>query len=328
MTKQDFIKYLSHPENLNGYSISFLETLVKEYPYFQTGRLLYVKNLHNVNSISYEKNLHIASAYAPTGKMLYAFIKKTTGSQHTDLAPPPKGQIVTETSFPSEQPSRTETIPGNITSSNEINLKEETLTVLHEEAVIMKTNVSKLSDIKTAETIKDEYDELQVLEKEMLKEALRGSAPFGLPDEKHTMSEIKSSDFSSQQTTSDNKKQGKYSFNDWLKIVSDQHSECAQEKITHKSQTKLIDHFLLEEFSKTTAKPRAQFYSAETMAKKSITDDETFVTETLAGIYLRQGNLLKALRAYEILMVKHPEKIHIFAPLLEKIKNLLKKQNG
>ena len=62
------------------------------------------------------------------------------------------------------------------------------------------------------------------------------------------------------------------------------------------------------------------------MAKKSIKDDETFVSETLATIYLKQGNLPKALRAYEILLVKYPEKIHIFAPLLEKIKKLIEQQ--
>ena len=71
MTKQDFIQYLSHPEKLNGHSIDALEKLVQEYPYFQMGRMLYLKNLHNENSIAYEKNLHITSAYAPSGKVLY-----------------------------------------------------------------------------------------------------------------------------------------------------------------------------------------------------------------------------------------------------------------
>src|SRR3990167_9512499 len=79
MTKQDFIQYLSHPENLNGHSIASLEKLVQEYPYFQTGRMLYLKNLHNQNSIDYEKNLHITSAYAPSGKVLYNLIKKKVG---------------------------------------------------------------------------------------------------------------------------------------------------------------------------------------------------------------------------------------------------------
>src|ERR1035437_1919574 len=76
MTKQDFINYLSHPENLNGHSVAALEKLVQEYPYFQMGRMLYLKNLHNENSIDYEKNLHITSAYAPSGKVLYNLIKK------------------------------------------------------------------------------------------------------------------------------------------------------------------------------------------------------------------------------------------------------------
>src|ERR1017187_7375613 len=76
MTKENFIQYLFHPENLNGQSITSLEKVVQEYPYFQIGRMLYLKNLHNENSIDYEKNLHITSAYAPSGKVLYNLIKK------------------------------------------------------------------------------------------------------------------------------------------------------------------------------------------------------------------------------------------------------------
>ncbi|MBI4929959.1 MAG: hypothetical protein HY841_04290 [Bacteroidetes bacterium] len=115
-----------------------------------------------------------------------------------------------------------------------------------------------------------------------------------------------------------------------MKVVSGQTPASAiEQKVNQQKQTnQLIDNFLLDQTAKSAPKPKAEFYSAEAMAKKSIKDDETFVSETLATIYLKQGNLPKALRAYEILLVKHPEKIHIFAPLLEKIKKLLEDQKN
>jgi hypothetical protein len=324
MTKQDFIEYLSHPENLNGHSMADLEKLVKEYPYFQTGRMLYLKNLHNENSIDYEKNLHVTSAYAPSGKVLYNLIrrKKEDRRQMTEAEQPiPEISIIRHISPSGRRAS----------SVIEVLPKEEAIVILQE----MNMNAAKAStDLipdKAVElsktTVEDEYDELQLLEKEMLREAYRTSMTIDLLSEQ----EVKGQEpKTSQLPITSSKKQEVYSFNEWLKVVNGQTpGSAAPEKVVQKKQqTDLIDKFILEETSKAIIKPKVEFYSAETMAKKSITDNESFVSETLASIYLKQGNLPKALRAYEILMVKHPEKIHIFAPLLEKIKKLLKDQKS
>src|ERR1051326_2696766 len=168
MTKQDFIEYLSHPENLNGHSMADLEKLVKEYPYFQTGRMLYLKNLHNENSIDYEKNLHVTSAYAPSGKVLYNLIrrKKEDRRQMTEAEQPiPEISIIRHISPSGRRAS----------SVIEVLPKEEAIVILQE----MNMNAAKAStDLipdKAVElsktTVEDEYDELQLLEKEMLREA-------------------------------------------------------------------------------------------------------------------------------------------------------------
>ena len=299
MTKKDFIEYLSYPENLNGHSISDLEKLVQEYPYFQAGRMLYLKNLHNQNSIDYEKNLHITSAYAPGGKVLYNLIKKSSKLQ------------VPSTKHKEEQP----------VSSNQ---QKEIIPQMEAIAVLQEISMSKGAFALPAvtEEKKDEYDELQLLEKEMLREAYRTSLTVDLLGEKNAIS--------SEKSEIRNLKRETYSFNDWLKVVSGKiPSSAIEEKTARKKQKdELIDKFILDQTAKTVSKPKTEFYTADLMAKKSIQDDENFVSETLASIYLKQGNLPKALRAYEILVVKYPEKIHIFAPLLEKIKKLLKDQKS
>lgn len=301
MTKQDFIHYLAQPETLNGHSIADLEKLVQEYPYFQTGRMLYLKNLHNQNSIDYEKNLHITSAYAPSGKVLYNLIKKK----------------------PDDRRQMTETKAVEVTVSD-ISHQASDVLPKHEPTTVPQEIPKPVKE--------DEFDELQLLEKEMLREAYRTSMTIDLIQGDEVKSQ-KSKEFSQQPVPKDSfgeASNNSYSFNDWLKVVSGKTPGASAEEtaVQKKQPNQLIDDFLLDQTAKAGAKPKAEFYSAETMAKKSIQDDETFVSETLASIYLKQGNLPKALRAYEILVVKYPEKIHIFAPLLEKIKELIKQQQS
>ena len=292
MTKQDFIQYLSHPEKLNGHSIAALEKLVREYPYFQLGRMLYLKNLHNQNSIDYEKNLHVTSAYAPSGKVLYNLIKRKSQEIQVD--------------------SRQYTVD-NQQPKQEILPKMEAIAILEE----MKMNVME------SNVAKDEYDELEILEKEMLREAYRTSMTIDLLEEK---TDIKSQIADYRKPITDNL----HSFGDWMKVMSGKTPESVKEEkaLQRKAKSNIIDNFILDQTARSEPRPRVEFYSAENMAKKSIEDNETFVSETLARIYMKQGNLPKALKAYEILLVKHPEKLHIFAPLLEKIKKLLKDQNN
>ena len=51
-----------------------------------------------------------------------------------------------------------------------------------------------------------------------------------------------------------------------------------------------------------------------------IKDDEYFITETLAKLYLKQKNYEKAIQSYKILILKFPEKNSYFANQIKKIK--------
>jgi hypothetical protein len=306
-----------------------LEKLVQEYPYFQMGRMLYLKNLHNENSIDYEKNLHITSAYAPSGKVLYNLIKKRVLKEEAGNENQ-KSQAFEEAVKISDQLSE---------ASNEAISKNEILPKLEPVAILQEMPMNIKEDTSTTLSVtKGEPDEMQVLEKQMLREAYRTSMTIDLLQEEAVNPPAGRAGSQKSKDVKPINRSGAYSFGDWMKAFSEKAPELAKEDpsipvaigtgVTRKAKTEIIDSFILEETAKSAPKPKAEFYSAEVMAKKSLQDDETFVTETLARIYLKQGNLPKALRSYEILVVKYPEKIHIFAPLLEKIKKLLKDQNA
>ena len=49
------------------------------------------------------------------------------------------------------------------------------------------------------------------------------------------------------------------------------------------------------------------------------------MTETLAKLYFEQKKFKEAIKAYEILSLKYPEKISLFADQIKTIKSSLKK---
>ena len=88
--------------------------------------------------------------------------------------------------------------------------------------------------------------------------------------------------------------------------------------------TDLIDKFLRE--APKISKPKAEFYNPVNMAKQSVADDITFVSETLAKIFVLQGNYTKALQAYENLRLKYPEKRLYFAAQIKNLRKLINQQ--
>lgn len=83
----------------------------------------------------------------------------------------------------------------------------------------------------------------------------------------------------------------------------------------------LIDRFIATEPRITPSK--TEFYSPAVQAKRSVEEDDSLVSETLANIYIEQGLLLKARSAYEKLSLLYPEKSVFFAALIKEINNSL-----
>ena len=91
----------------------------------------------------------------------------------------------------------------------------------------------------------------------------------------------------------------------------------SEQEPTHQQQ--LIDRFIAN--NPTISRPKKEFFTPETAAKKSEHLPEQLATETLATVYLNQGNTEGAIRIYERLILKFPEKSSYFVSLIEKTRN-------
>jgi hypothetical protein len=107
---------------------------------------------------------------------------------------------------------------------------------------------------------------------------------------------------------------GENSFVDWLMISN------------LKPIDRTIENDTIDKFISKKPKIRVEANQKELIDDRSdeIINQDGYMTETLAKLYLNQKNYEKAIQSYKILILKFPEKNSYFADQIKKIKKLKK----
>ena len=75
MNQQRLNEWINHPEKLNRDTLYELRTLLARYPYFQTVRLLYLKNLFLLHDITFGEELRRSAIYITDRKILFNLVE-------------------------------------------------------------------------------------------------------------------------------------------------------------------------------------------------------------------------------------------------------------
>jgi hypothetical protein len=121
----------------------------------------------------------------------------------------------------------------------------------------------------------------------------------------------------------------KYSFEEWLQLskihpIVRENSTPKEEKTNTIDPEKLKKLSLIDKFIEANPKiPPIKKDSESNFKLEPISENSPYLmTETLARVYLEQNKYDKAIQAYEILILKYPEKSSFFANRISDIKIL------
>jgi len=338
MLKPQFINIIKQPHQIESAQLAELELIVKEYPFFETAHLLFTKGLHKYNALNYSKQLRKTAIVANSRAVLYELLhfkeiilNRQRGAETIEAKP-----VISEKE---ENISEERASPVNpITISNP------------DVRVVYINTVSKVNEVipekeKEPDIIKKEIDIIQAIENETeapaiqfnedkLNKTIDAEISRGVILSYIETDVIKTPELDKEEPAEP------FSFTDWLNRVKKEAptlsreekkedlkpgiKEGKQSKIENKpsffEKNKNIIDKIIESDPGRIKLGSNKFFTPVSDAKQSLLENEHLVTETLAKIYALQGNISKAIRAYEILSLKFPQKSVYFASLIEKLK--------
>ncbi|MDI9309606.1 MAG: tetratricopeptide repeat protein [Limnohabitans sp.] len=336
------ITYLiNNPNTINPNQVLEMEKILTEFPYFQSIRNIYTKGLQKQDSFKYNSALKKSAAYTTDRSILFDFItnehffeekKKNAEVQKSNIENTKDNSEVLNNSIESVK-----TEIELVTSSEEnTNTLLETEPIVETEIEVKKTTEEKFESAlerSILQSIKEALpEELEVTDNELMEMKAKIS---WLEDKIETDEEVKPVSFTKNET---------HSFQEWLQLAKTKPIEREIDENTKnnsisennintnedsKSETKLDSKIdLIDKFISTNPKipsPKENLPIPSYLTKKE--DTPYLMTETLAKIYLEQKKYSKAIQAYEILILKYPEKSSLFADRILDIKDLQQNNN-
>ena len=126
----------------------------------------------------------------------------------------------------------------------------------------------------------------------------------------------------------------KHSFQEWLQLSRTQPIDRSKENNSKTFEDRMEEErkkkaALIDKFIETNPKiaPIKPGTAPAPQFELNSSDNTHLMTETLARVYLEQKKYQKAIQAYEILILKYPEKSSFFADHISEIRNLQNNNN-
>jgi tetratricopeptide (TPR) repeat protein len=282
MNITEYLSLINNPNAINDKQTLSLEKIVAEFPYFQSARALRLKGLYNQDSFRYNYDLKNTAAHTTDRSVLFDFIISDTFTRIHKNLYEEKLAEINEI----------------FVDATELIFKEEKI-----ESKINPLEQSILTSIKEATPI----DKVKVSTPTI--EAAEEKLEIGKP----LVFDINE----------------KYSFQEWLQLskihpIERGNSAPIEVKSIAIDPEKQKKNELIDKFIEASPKipPIKKESEPKVFLEPSSQNNSYLMTETLARVYLEQNKYDKAIQAYEILILKYPEKSSFFANRISDIKIL------
>lgn len=300
MTGDSFHALVADPSGLNTASVALLQEVSARYPYFRTPRLLLARNLKEIDHIDQRRQLHLAAIYAADRSLLKDLLE---GRHPTIRVAEPEQVRETRSEETVVHP-----MPSDVPEVQESTVKQP---VEEPQSVDLSEDGSLATDTAAEEALNTPpvRHDFELIPEPLLyrvEDLLLTEPPSPAPSSPRSEPEA-------------------LTFSEWLeqigsgKVTPDGNAPNDPTEITvsharqpAKDNMALIADFLASQPTDGRSQ-RAEFFKASKASERSNTLDLTAVSETLANIYLQQGQYELAIKAFDALARKYPDKSSYFA---------------
>lgn len=349
MQTKELLTYIQNTSALKADSVNQLSELVKHYPYFQPAHLLYCLATKEFDIANHQDVLKKTAISIANRVVLHNLLNKQL--QPISL---PTTEFKQEASLKNVNvTSKTDVIESKVEDEKNETL-DEIKTVLQQ----IKEDINVLKATELAETtmpsVKIDSTEETIIEKQTTIESGKLTTENLEDDIQKAASEafLNETYFESSPTKKQETAPSPSNFIEWINFLNakkgastdeiEQTAILAEEKTNPKlknsgisdentlkiapdldkkqKNSALIDKIIQSNPGAIRTKDEKRIFAANAQAKESLLENEHLVTETLAKIYALQGHISKAIRAYEILSLKIPQKSVYFASLIRELR--------
>lgn len=329
--------YIVQPQLLNAAAAAELREVAKAYPWFQAARMLYLKSLQHTADQQLEAETKYLAACIANRKVLQRFLRQGMPAAEIPIPAPPTNiqpTLVSDTIDEAPSPdsfaarvsdadlgqrlsaaltSEWNTPP--VASQPPANAATEALATTKAATIHQEVEWTPYADPDLASTLPETEPQANLLQPDPVEWDIDLNPTESTPN---------------VPATPEPKAARGQEFTDWLDSVSATSAAAYELKddtsAPAANPSDLIDAFIRSNPS-IRPDPKKIKHEPFDISVHSVQENEGYITDTLASIYISQGLYTKAIFAYEKLSLKYPEKSSYFASQIQKIRDQIKDNN-
>jgi len=320
VTKKELSDLIENLENGNSVDLNNLESLIREYPYFQTLHILSAKIASDLDNENKNELIGRAAIHTSDRGNLKNLIENNLVIPKKDPVESAKEEPQEEIKEPEKTDAKEE--PEQITAELPAAEDEPADEIIAENTDPKSSQGSSglfqevMQNLETLKSLRKKY--------EFLEEIVEDTNP-----EKEDSNEKDKSEKSRKPKKKEKKKATKSVISEEKsdkdtesgKTLLSSYEEVPFKKIDLNEQSLLIESFIKKESEFSNKKPKLDSENKKDLSQPSTTIKDDLISENLAEIMVGQGKREKAIDIYKKLIWKFPQKKSYFASRIEEITN-------